>query len=84
MIDLDKLNNKIDNLFEQETSESLTHWLLNKRGISEEFFGKEGSINSLNTITAIITADIYKCYWDSTFIFETYEDAEYQNFSLAA
>jgi|JI102314A2RNA_FD_contig_31_10243555_length_1439_multi_7_in_0_out_0_3 hypothetical protein len=31
MIDLIKLNNKIDKLFETETSDSLTKWLLNKR-----------------------------------------------------
>ncbi len=31
MIDLNKLNKKIDELFESETSDSLTKWLLNKR-----------------------------------------------------
>lgn len=31
MIDLNKLNSKIDKLFETETSDSLTKWLLNKR-----------------------------------------------------
>ena len=31
MIDLNKLNKKIDELFEKETSDSLTKWLLNKR-----------------------------------------------------
>jgi len=31
MIDLDKLEKRIDKLFETETSESLTEWLLNER-----------------------------------------------------
>lgn len=31
MIDLNKLNKRIDDLFESETSDSLTKWLLNKR-----------------------------------------------------
>jgi hypothetical protein len=31
MIDLDKLDKEIDELFEQETSDSLTKWLLNRR-----------------------------------------------------
>jgi len=31
MLDLNKLNEKIDELFENETSDSLTKWLLNKR-----------------------------------------------------
>ncbi len=31
MIDLDKLDKEIDELLEQETSDSLTKWLLNKR-----------------------------------------------------
>ena len=31
MIDLDKLDKEIDELFEKETSDSLTKWLLNKR-----------------------------------------------------
>lgn len=31
MIDLNKLEAKIDRLFENETSDSLTKWLLNKR-----------------------------------------------------
>ncbi len=31
MIDLNKLEAKIDKLFENETSDSLTKWLLNKR-----------------------------------------------------
>ncbi len=31
MIDLNKLEAKIDELFENETSNSLTKWLLNKR-----------------------------------------------------
>ena len=31
MIDLNKLDEEIDKLFEKETSDSLTKWLLNKR-----------------------------------------------------
>ena len=31
MIDLDKLDKEIDKLFEEETTDSLTKWLLNKR-----------------------------------------------------
>jgi len=31
MIDLNKLDKEIDKLFETETSDSLTKWLLNKR-----------------------------------------------------
>lgn len=31
MIDLNKLDKEIDELFENETSDSLTKWLLNKR-----------------------------------------------------
>jgi hypothetical protein len=31
MIDLDKLDKEIDELFDKETSNSLTKWLLNKR-----------------------------------------------------
>lgn len=31
MIDLNKLEAKIDKLFEEETADSLTRWLLNKR-----------------------------------------------------
>ena len=31
MIDLDKLDKEIDKLFETETADSLTKWLLNKR-----------------------------------------------------
>lgn len=31
MINLEELNNKFDKLFEDETSESLTKWILNKR-----------------------------------------------------
>ena len=31
MLDLNKLNEKIDKLFDNETSDSLTKWLLNKR-----------------------------------------------------
>lgn len=31
MIDLNKLEEKIDDLFRKETADSLTNWLLNKR-----------------------------------------------------
>ena len=34
MIDLDKLQSKIDNLLESETSESMNNWLLQKRFVN--------------------------------------------------
>ncbi len=41
MIDLDKLDKEIDELFNKETSDSLTKWLLNKRfGNLNKLIGK--------------------------------------------
>ncbi|MFO7940850.1 MAG: hypothetical protein R6U66_13970 [Bacteroidales bacterium] len=46
MIDLDKLDKEIDELFEQETSDSLTKWLLNKRlGDYTKLLGNGSFIN---------------------------------------
>ena len=36
MLDLNKLNEKIDKLVENETSDSLIKWLLNKRNKQDE------------------------------------------------
>lgn len=49
MIDLNKLDKEIDELFEQETSDSLTKWLLNKRlGDYTKLLGKGSFINMQN------------------------------------
>ncbi len=49
MIDLDKLDKKIDKLFENETSDSLTKWLLNKRFGNVNVLLGSGSFESMTT-----------------------------------
>ncbi len=49
MIDLDKLDKKIDKLFEKETSDSLTKWLLNKRFNNINVLLGNGSFVSMKT-----------------------------------
>lgn len=51
MIDLDKLDKEIDELFEKETSDGLTKWLLNKRfGNFNKLIGK-GTFISMQSYT---------------------------------
>ena len=50
MIDLNKLDKEIDKLFETETADSLTKWLLNKRfGNTNALLG-DGSFVNMSTI----------------------------------
>ena len=48
MIDLDKLQKKIDNLLESETSESMNSWLLQKRFANINTLLGEGSFISMS------------------------------------
>lgn len=49
MIDLDKLDKEIDKLFETETSDSLTKWLLNKRFGNINILLGNGSFVNMST-----------------------------------
>lgn len=56
MLDLNKLNEKIDILFENETSDSLTKWLLNKRFRNINILLGNGKFVSMtNQKTALFT-----------------------------
>jgi len=49
MIDLDKLEREVDKLFETETSDSLTKWLLNKRFGNINILLGNGSFVNMST-----------------------------------
>jgi hypothetical protein len=56
MIDLDKLDKEIDRLFEMETSDSLTKWLLNKRfGNVNILLGKGSFVNMSSQRQAVFS-----------------------------
>lgn len=56
MIDLDKLDKDIDKLFETETSDSLTKWLLNKRfGNINVLLGNGRFVNMLTQKQALFS-----------------------------
>ncbi len=56
MIDIDKLEREVDRLFEKETSDSLTKWLLNKRfGNVNTLLGKGSFVNMLSQKQAVFS-----------------------------
>ena len=56
MIDLEKLDKEIDRLFEKESADSLTKWLLNKRfGNVSTLLGKGSFVNMLSQKKAIFS-----------------------------
>jgi hypothetical protein len=65
MIDLDKLEEKIDNLFERETSDSLTKWLLNKRFGNINILLGEGSFVNMPTQNKPLFSNKNKAVYNS-------------------
>lgn len=57
MVNLKDLDKKVDKLLESETSNSLTHWLLNKRNKN---FSKFSDIKPFNEICLKFCAKIKK------------------------
>lgn len=57
MIDLKKLESKIDELLENESSLELTRWLLNKRNENDYQIIGDGSFSFSDT--SVINAEIY-------------------------
>ncbi len=57
MVNLKDLDKKVDKLLESETSNSLTHWLLNKRNKN---FSKFSDIKPFNEISLKFCAKIKK------------------------
>ncbi len=65
MIDLDKLDKRIDQLFETETSDSLTKWLLNKRFENINVLLGNGSFVNMSTQKKILFSSKSKAVFNS-------------------
>ena len=53
-LDLDDLRDKLDNMLNQETTDSLNEWLNNKRDMNDETRAQFQVIYALNNIQSII------------------------------
>ena len=65
MLDLNKLEEKLNQALEKETNESLTNWLKNKRKVNSDFFLGEGElyemeIECFSTTSNVVTEIEFK------------------------
>ena len=54
MINLDTLRDKLDNILNQETADSLNQWLNNKRDMDEEVMARIELVSVLNDVSLIM------------------------------
>jgi hypothetical protein len=54
MLDLDNLRDKLDNMLNQETADSLNQWLNNKRDMDEEVMARIELVSVLNDVSLIM------------------------------
>jgi hypothetical protein len=54
MINLDTLRDKLDNMLNQETADSLNEWINNKRSMGEEHWSMEKFMGVLDDIQSLI------------------------------
>jgi hypothetical protein len=54
MLNLNKLRDKLDNMLNQETADSLNQWLNNKRDMDEEVMARIKLVSVLNDISLIM------------------------------
>ena len=54
MINLNELRDKLDNMLNQETADSLNQWLNNKRDMDEEVMARIKLVSVLNDISLIM------------------------------
>jgi hypothetical protein len=54
MLNLDELRDKLDNMLNQETADSLNQWLNNKRDMDEEVMARIELVSVLNDISLIM------------------------------
>ena len=54
MINLDTLRDKLDNMLNQETADSLNQWLNNKRDMDEEVMARIELVSVLNDVSLIM------------------------------
>jgi hypothetical protein len=54
MLNLDELRDKLDNMLNQETADSLNQWLNNKRNMDEEVMARIELVSVLNDISLIM------------------------------
>ena len=54
MINLDTLRDKLDNMLNQETADSLNEWLNNKRNMGEEHWSMEKFMGVLDDIQSLM------------------------------
>ena len=54
MINLNELRDKLDNMLNQETADSLNQWLNNKRDMDEEVMARIQLVSVLNDISLIM------------------------------
>ena len=53
-LDLDELRNKLDNMLNQETADSLNEWINNKRDMNEEQMARIELVGVLDDIQSIM------------------------------
>lgn len=53
-LDLDKLRDKLDNMLNQETADSLNEWLNNKRDMNEEQIARIQLMDVLDNVQSIM------------------------------
>ena len=54
MLNLDELRDRLDNVLNQETADSLNQWLNNKRDMDEEVMARIELVSVLNDISLIM------------------------------
>jgi hypothetical protein len=54
MLNLDELRDKLDNMLNQETADSLNQWLNNKRDMDEEVMARIELVSVLNDISLVM------------------------------
>jgi len=54
MLNLDELRDKLDNMLNQETADSLNQWLNNKRDMDEEVMARIELVSVLNDVSLIM------------------------------
>ena len=54
MINLNELRDKLDNMLNQETADSLNQWLNNKRNMDEEVMARIELVSVLNDVSLIM------------------------------
>ena len=54
MINLNELRDKLDNMLNQETADSLNQWLNNKRDMDEEVMARIELVSVLNDVSLIM------------------------------